>query len=259
MSLALVLAAPFSVAEAETMPGLFLGDEGASANAADSGLQARGVIDAASEAILSGEISARITAIPYREGMRFRQGAILVEFDCSLFEARLEQALAQVQAAQTRLATVERLQSMNSAGEQDVLLARAELRRVAGGASEAEALTARCRVTAPFDGYVVERFANAGEVATAGGRLISIVSASVGELRLLVPSGWLAWLEPGKPFRFAVDETGDVIESRVKRMGARIDPVSQRIPVYADLIDGEAAGGLTPGMSGTAIFSLPGG
>jgi multidrug efflux pump subunit AcrA (membrane-fusion protein) len=42
------------------------------------------------------------------------------------------------------------------------------------------------------------------------------------------------------------------ISARIDRIGARIDPVSQSVRVYAVILDGQQQ--LLPGMSGTALI-----
>ncbi len=253
-----------SGAEAPARDGvgeLFLGQpqDSPAAEGAAAELTARGVLEPAAEAVISSELSARIAELPFDEGDAFAAGAVLVAFDCALFEARRGQAAALLRAARAKLANARQLQQMNSIGELEVSLAQAEVARTAAAVTEAEVAVQRCTIPAPFDGRVVEKLANAHEVAAPGVELLSIVSAGAPEATLLVPSAWLTWLEPGQRFAFRVDETGAELPGAVTAIGARVDPVSQTVPLRVEL---EAAGQtgdtrLIPGMSGTARFAPP--
>ena len=117
-------------------------------------------------------------------------------------------------------------------------------------------MTDSCVVTAPYDGRVVETYVNAHETAAPGDRLLSIVSAGPLAATLLAPSAWLVWVRPGQRFVFRVDETGAALEGSVVAVGARVDPVGRNVTLRVML--SEDADGLTPGMSGTAVFRRPG-
>lgn len=219
---------------------------------------ARGVVEAGEEAVISSELAARILELPFDEGESFAAGDTLVSFDCALFEARRSQAVAQLQAARAKLANAEQLQATNAIGAVEVQLAGAEVRRAGAAVAETDVAVERCRIAAPFDGRVVERLRHPHEVAAPGDELLEIVSSGALETTLLVPSDWLVWLKAGEGFRFAVDETGEILSGEVRRLGARVDPVSQTVPVYGILRQVESDRRLVPGMSGTARFAPPG-
>ncbi|MEN3751848.1 hypothetical protein ABC733_01415 [Mangrovibacter sp. SLW1] len=58
--------------------------------------QAQGILRAVHDATLSSELAAQIEQIPYREGMAFRQGDLLVSFNCALPRAEAEAARQEV-------------------------------------------------------------------------------------------------------------------------------------------------------------------
>ena len=66
-------------------------------------------------------------------------------------------------------------------------------------------------------------------------------------------SSRLSRVQPGQRFAFTPDETGEPLEARVKRLGARIDEGSQTLLLIGSLP--EKADGLLSGMSGSARFT----
>jgi membrane fusion protein, multidrug efflux system len=76
-------------------------------------------------------------------------------------------------------------------------------------------------------------------------------------VELLVPSRWLAWLRPGGGFTVRLDETGREHPVGVKRLGVRIDPVSQTVKLFGR-IEGQERD-LLPGMAGIAVIMPPAG
>ena len=53
----------------------------------------RGVVKPTMSAVISSEIQARITKLPFKDGQPFRKGNILVEFNCAKYEAELSAAM----------------------------------------------------------------------------------------------------------------------------------------------------------------------
>ncbi len=215
-------------------------------------LEARGVLLPGAEAVLASQIAAQVVALPFREGDSFAVGDVLVRLDCGFYEAQLSAAQAAATAARIQLQSDQQLAELNSIGVLEVQLSEARWRQAEAEVKLNQVLADRCIVTAPFAGRVVERLIHPHESVTPDVKMLSIVARTAPDIRLVVPSHWLAWLGPGSRFQFQLDETGQVLPAKVTAVGARIDAVSQTISVRA-AFDGRAET-LTPGMSGTARF-----
>ncbi|WP_240702139.1 efflux RND transporter periplasmic adaptor subunit [Trinickia terrae] len=205
------------------------------------------------EVEISSEIGAKIASLPFRDGDAFRAGQTLVSLDCSLFAAQLRKAQAEADAAAQLNHVDERLSQLHSIGEIDVDEARAKAKASAAEVAYMQATVRKCVIAAPFDGRVAKRTAAAQQFAEAGKPILTIVDTSHLELRMIVPSKWLAWLKPGHALTVHVDEVGKTYPASVARVGARVDPVTQTVDVTAAL-DGHAPE-LLPGMSGWASFA----
>lgn len=219
-------------------------------------MEARGIVQPTAEAVLSSEIAGRIVELPYREGDRFEAGAVLVRFDCALYEARIDVSTAARRAAALQVESNQQLAALASIGRLDVQLSQAALAEATAELRLDELWAERCVIRAPFEGRVVEQIARLHETVTANDPLLSILSDRQPELRLVVPSRWLSWLEPGVRFRFEIDETGAEIDAVLTKLGPRIDPVSQTLPVFAE--PAAPTAGIVTGMSGTARFARDG-
>lgn len=220
---------------------------------AEGPAEARAMLAPQAEAVLASELSARIEAIPFNSGERFRKGDTLVAFDCAAFRAVLAEARAAMRGAVHKLDNARKLATLKSAGQLELDLAEAEVERAQARAQAAAVPVDRCVIRAPYAGRVVERKAQPHESAAPGQPLIAVLDDSRIEVRMLVPSAWLRWLKPGTPFTLTVDETGLGYRGRVARLGARVDAVSQSVAAVG-LLDG-AADGIVAGMSGNAVFT----
>ena len=61
------------------------------------------LVTATEEATLSSEISAKIISIPVKAGNNFSKSDILIEFDCSFFEAQKDVVQAELDSARVTL------------------------------------------------------------------------------------------------------------------------------------------------------------
>ncbi len=223
--------------------------------AADKDGRVRAQLSSRNAVTLSSELAARIATLPWRDGDAFREGQVLVSFDCSLFDSQLQKAEASIEAASAVAQSNQRLVELNSIGVYELAQAQAKLKEAQAEANGMRTVVKRCAIAAPFSGRVTRRHAAAHQYVTPGTPLLDIVETGPMEVQMIVPSRWLAWLKPGAAFTVQVDELGKVSAAHVQRLGAQIDPLSQSIAVVG-VIDGNPAS-LLPGMSGWALFAPP--
>lgn len=258
LALALASSAVSSGALAQTMPPP-PPQLGAAPTLATAGAM-RAQLVAARRAVLSSALTGRIERMPLREGDRFKQGDVLVAYDCALHRARLERAVQAEGAARKKLAVAEQLDTLKSISRSDVEQARAAV-SVARAESGAErVMVDRCTLNAPFAGRVGETYARAAESVSEGQKLLSIYDDGAFELETIVPSRWLAWLKPGYPMQVTVDETGLSYDAEVSHIAGAVDPVSQSVKIIGRLSKPAEPGAaaLLPGMSGDVRVTPPG-
>lgn len=207
------------------------------------------------QTVLSAEIAGKIVAFNLREGDRFTAGERLIGLDCAAHAARRDRARAQEQATRRRLETAGRLDQLSSISRLEYDEAVAALAAAEAETKLAEIFVARCAIIAPYDGRVSERLAEPYQYVSEGEPLIAILGDRDLEIELIAPSQWLIWLRPGHVFTLRVDELADDVTAQVSRLGARVDPVSQSVKVFAAITD--APPGLMAGMSGLADLAPP--
>lgn len=215
----------------------------------------RGVIQPKTQSTISSKITSRITAMPLQVGQSFRKGALLASFDCSSTVAQLRAAQAAAAAYKLEFETNKELDSYQAIGTNEVAISEANLGRANAEAGAIRAELSDCKLYSTFGGTVVEKLANRGEIAASGQPLMKIQSGGDMEVELIVQSDWLTWLEPGAPFRFLIDETGNEVSGTIRRLGASVDPVSKTIRVTGTIEEQE--GLVLPGMSGSAEIDRP--
>lgn len=204
---------------------------------------------------MSSEIGAKINRISVQEGGAFRAGQVLVTFDCSLQQAQLQKAQAELEGAEQTLKSNVRLSELNSVGQLELDLSRSAVSRANAERSANQVVLDKCTIAAPFAGRVSEQKAREQQFVQPGQALLDILDDSVLELDFLVPSLWLSWLKVGGVFEVEIDETRKKYPAKFTRKGARVDPVSQSIKVTG-AIEGRFPELMT-GMSGRVRVTPP--
>lgn len=232
-----------------TLAGALLSPALAQSTTADS---VRALVLPNGETTLSSAVPGRITAIHTGLGVSFRQGALLVSFDCDEPQARLAMANAELTAATEQHEAKLRMQGLEQASDVEVALAASAVAKTRAQVDLISVQIAQCSIRAPWDGQTAKLHVRSFMSVTAGQPLLDLVRAGPLLLKLNVPSRWLSELRQGQEFEVTIDETGVSYPARVRRINSRVDPVSQTIELEATMLRTHA--GLLPGMSGVARF-----
>lgn len=150
---------------------------------AQAGIAANGYVVARRRAALSTDIPGRVVEVRVEEGTHVRKGDLIARLDTRQLEAQLDQAEANQrrQQAATAFARLEsdRFAALHDEGhatesERDSAAAaaaeaEATLTQIEAGAQEIRVLIAKSSIFAPFDGVVIEKNAEVGEVVSAAG------------------------------------------------------------------------------------------
>ncbi len=218
----------------------------------ESTFDARGVVMPNAEVTLAAGVAAEIQRMPFKAGQVFRKGDTLVEFDCARQLADLRGAKASLGKANSYYQGKRRLKSRGAAGSQEVREAAADVATATATVDALSEVINLCKVSAPFNGRVVERHSETHEIPAANAPLLTVVDDSELELDLIVPSTWLRWVRQGSRFGFVVDELGKTYDAKVVRLGAKVDAVSQTIKITGKFVS--RPGSVLAGMSGTGNF-----
>ncbi len=210
----------------------------------------RGLVRALTQAMISTEFTAPVSKIGFKEGERFKQGDLLVEFDCRRQRAELASSEAQHREMKLIFENNKLLRQSQAVGRNELEISEARLQKAA---AELESLRVRldqCVLKAPFDGRVSELGIHELETPQPGKAYIGIIADGELEIDLIVPAGWLADVGVASRLKFSVDEIRSDHDIVVRRLGAAIDPLSQTAKIVAAFT--APAPGVMPGMSGTA-------
>jgi RND family efflux transporter MFP subunit len=179
-----------------------------------------------------------------------RAGDLLVQFEIPSLAADLasrESALAQARARVANAqAARDRLTGLLSRGvaarkevedaERDLAEAQAGVQEASAGLEAARQLQARQRVTAPFDGVVVRRLHNPGDLvdASASDPILRFADPSRSEVEAMVPATVVPQIKAGQP-AVVTGPGGITWKATVARTPTAVDPATSSARVRLTL------------------------
>lgn len=225
-----------------------------------------GTVESDRTAAISARVMAMVTSVKVRAGNRVARGQVVLEIDPQAAQGQLDQArgaLAQARAAQTLAARnherFEALAATDAASLLELDTARMHHEQTKGAVEQAQgavraaaAVASDARVTAPFDGLVVRRMVEVGDLAAPGRPLLMVESDKGRRLSIEVPESVAARarIHVGQRIRVGIDTRSDLglFEAEVVEAAPGVDPMSHtRLVKIALSVDG-----LPSGSSGRA-------
>jgi len=216
-------------------------------------LNASGYVTPRRRATIAAKITGRVTAVNFDEGMHVREGFILATLDDSDARRALDSATADRNATEAAIADLEvqlkyaqielhRALELQAAGvnSQEALdnartaadslrakiaLAKQQVIAAEARIHEAQQAVDNCVIRAPFDGIVVSKDAQVGEMVSpisAGGGftrtgIATIVDMNSNEIEVDVNEAYIARVVPGQPVTAVLDAYPDwQIPSKVR-------------------------------------------
>jgi RND family efflux transporter MFP subunit len=194
-----------------------------------------GTVRAKVRATLEAKLSGRIVAMPVELGQQVKAGALVAQLDAAEIKARFEQAQASLDQTERDWKRAEELlkhQAMTRS-EYDAADAR---RRVAKAAlAEAQAMISYVKVSAPFNGVVVRKWAEVGDQAAPGKPLIEIEDTAVLQLEADVPEAIASRIQRGGALVVRVDSLSESLAGTVAEIAPAADSASRTFRVKLSL------------------------
>jgi len=158
-----------------------------------------GTVRPLERATLAAHLMGSVTAADFTVGQTVKAGDLLLTLTAAEVPARLAQARAALAQAEREAAREAALVKQNATAADSALAAEDRRRIAAAAVSEAEALVAYTRVTAPFAGTITQKFVNSGDLAAPGTPLVVVEASDQLRAEVQVPETFATL-----PFRTAI-------------------------------------------------------
>ena len=237
------------------------------AQAMPASTEAVGTVQAEQIATVTARVTASITAMQASAGQRVVKGETMVALDDRDLRHRVEQAQEAVHSAE---ATLEQAQSDYRRDkplfDQQVITpydfehtqtnlktAEANLKRLQQAQKESEVNLSYAILRSPFDGVVVDKQADLGDLASPGKPLFALYEQGRLWLEANVPEELMARVHRNEPMSVHIHATEREIQGRVVEIVPSSDPSSRTEIVRVHLTSTQD---LVPGMFGRLTIPL---
>ncbi|MBI2838713.1 MAG: efflux RND transporter periplasmic adaptor subunit [Acidobacteria bacterium] len=219
------------------------------------------------EAVVSGKAMGTITEIRKAAGDRVTRGEVVVVVDSRDVAGQIQQAtgaLAQARAAaaiaETNFKRFEQLQGKGAASQLELDQARYQFDTARGAVTQAEGALATAtsyqsyaEIPAPFDGRIVDRMCEVGDMASPGRPLLKIEDETRLRLDVTLAENDLQAARIGAAVRVHVPSIGDrVLEGKVGEIVPAADTATHSFLVKIDIASDPM---LRSGQYGQAVFT----
>jgi len=238
-------------------------------------VEAPGTVRSRHEATLSAQVSGAVQRVAAVAGQAVRAGEVLVELEGSELAAHAAAAHARATSAEEALSEAERelartqtlferqarTQSELDQAQTRRAEAQAELEAARQAAEAADTTLSHARVVAPFDGVLLARMVDPGDLATPGLPLVEVYAPGEPRLEARVAQELLAALPVGTALDvvLAAAEGGDggprTTRGVVEELRPAVDPATRTGLLVLALPELEEVGApaVLPGTSGRAL------
>ena len=210
------------------------------------GLRVTGALKAVNAAIVKARVAGELQMLSVREGDTVAAGQVLAKIDPSEFQARLQQAqqqadaaLAQIDIAQRQFANNKALvdQGFISKTALDTSLSNLQAAQATHRAALAFADIVRQSLNdtvlkAPISGQVAQRLAQAGERVGVDARILEIVDLRQLELESYLPSVDVPNLKLGQQAQLRVEGAVGPVTARLVRVNPSAQAGTRSVLIY---------------------------
>lgn len=156
-------------------------------------------------------VSARIEKVNVEEGSLVKRGDVLVELDHRIHQAQVDRAQAKFDLAKKELTRVENLVRQNSAPMRDLDNARSNFTLAQSELTLAQVALENTFLRAPFDGIIVQKAAEVGNILESGQSALTIADQDHAWISANIEETDIAEVRVGQPVTASLDTGGSVI------------------------------------------------
>jgi RND family efflux transporter MFP subunit len=199
-----------------------------------------GTVQPVHRADIAAKVTGTIEKIPVKLGSRVREGDLLVKITAGEISARVIQAQAQLEQARRNLERERKLLEKNAATAENVKSLEEAFRIAEAAYREATVMLSYTTINAPFDGQIISKNANVGDLATPGQTLLRLENDEELQVVTQVPEGLVLQISPGDTLPVTVPAAELDLAGRVAEIAPAADPLSRTSMVKLDIDENES-------------------
>lgn len=204
------------------------------------------------QAILSSLMDGYIEELPVKEGDTVEKDQLLVGFNCNIYQAEYDKAVAQLEEADTAHQANIRLQKLGAISDPEFNQSKFELAQAVADLAIKKEVVDFCSIKAPFSGTIVKIYVKQYQTISKNIEILELLDNSELRIELIAPSTWLSWLKVGDKFSIDIVEINKTYSASITHILPKIDAISQTVRIIGKIDNN--GGGLIAGMNGKAYF-----
>jgi len=231
-------------AEAPQVPVVQVG-----AQTVTTGMELDGSLQAVRQSVLSAQASGRITELNVKAGDQVKAGQVLAVIDDRATRAGVAQAQAGVAQADAQLtnaqAQFDRTRELRAKGfvaqaaldtvQSQLKAAQAGLAAARAGQTQSSLAQGFTRLTAPYDGWVLQTHAEAGALAMPGAPVLTVYAPQPIRAVVYVPASQQALAQSAERVEVQLPDSGTWVMPASQTRLPVADPISQTVEWRLDL------------------------
>lgn len=219
-----------------------------------------GTVNPKLRSVIEAKVSGRIDTMLAVPGLHVKAGELLAQLNVREIQARLDQAVAVREQADSDLKRFTELIAKGAVAKQEFEAVQSRARVARAAAAEAETMLGYAKIVAPFDGVITRKLADVGDLASPGKPLLEMEDPNALRFEAGVPDAIIGRIELGA--KLGVRVGPNEIEGTVGEIAPAADPNSRTSLVKLDL---PSVAGLRAGQFGrvsvpvseTAVLRVP--
>ncbi len=220
-----------------------------------------GTVKSSSEINISPRITARILEIKVKSGDLVRKGDIIARLDPSSqrshersARAALVAAKAQAQKAAADAKRIKKLYAQEAATKEtydhtmaQYRIAQAQVEAANSALKESKINYQDTILKAPFDGTIIQRLKQPGDMALAGTPIVAMHNSAALRLEAAVPTSCARYIHLGDQVPVKIETLTQHFKAEINEIVPEVDPQTRTILIKASL---PIINGLQPGLFG---------
>ena len=212
----------------------------------------RGIVIAKNRLKINSQVGATISKLHVAEGVQFNKNDLLIEFDCSIERAALEEARLSHEIAKFDYNKKQREAEEMPVSPSTLELLKLENELALTKLNHIRERTKGCRLLAPFTGRVLKILVSEYETAAKLEPVMEVIDDQPFYFRVFLPWRWLKNLSIGDTAKINI--MGEDYPAELANLAQEVDPLDQSVKA---LLKFKSQDKLKLGMNGTAEFNLP--
>lgn len=194
-----------------------------------------GVVETDKNAKVYPDAAGKITKLLVKEGDRVKKGQVIAELYADVMESSIEEVRTQFKLAKDAYEKQKRLWDQQIGSEMQFLQAETNYKALAQKLETLGGKRDMYKVVAPFDGILDELFPKVGEMAAPQMPFCRVINLKSMFVEADVSEDYINSVKRGSKVVIEFGSTGDVMVSRVSRVGNYINPNNRTFKIRIEL------------------------